>query len=518
MDVVQLWESCLRRLADRMSDQHFQTWIQPIEALRFSEENGSPELTLGAPSPFHARWVQDNFERFLLETTTDVVGQPVQIGYEIIEPEGGREKAPPDRPRTPQSRQRELFAGYVTAQPQGDRRSLPRPEEPSLDEASRQRSGRQRSGEQRGADAEAAMAPPRAPERDVSEAQVERYAGTRINERYTFDNFIQGDCNQLASHAALAIADAPSGGHYNPFFVYGGVGLGKTHLVQAIGNRVLASKQQQRVHYVSSDSFTSQFVAAIQNNRMADFSGFYRAVDVLIVDDIQFFGDKEKTQEEFFHIFNDLYQRGKQIILCADRSPQEIQEVEDRLLSRFRAGLSADMQPPDYETRAAILQHKAENQNLTLAPDVVAFLARSITKNIRDLEGAINKLQIFSETTNTTIDVPVARQILTDFVDGTPTSLNIEDIQKRVASHFDVTVEELLSSSRKREISNARQIAMFFCRRLTSRTHKSIGMRFGGRDHSTVIHACKRVEDMRETDPAYDQRVEDMRQKLQVPA
>jgi chromosomal replication initiator protein len=275
----------------------------------------------------------------------------------------------------------------------------------------------------------------------VDEATRVRCTGSRLNERYTFDNFIRGDCNQLASNAALAIADTPSEANYNPLFIYGGVGLGKTHLVQAIGNHILgATAEPRRVHYVSSDSFTSQFVASIQNNQIPAFKEFYRQVDVLIVDDIQFFSGKEKTQEEFFHIFNDLYQRGKQIILCADRSPQEIQEVEDRLLSRFRVGLSADMQRPDYETRTAILQHKADNQGLMLNGEVVSFLARSITHTIRDLEGAINKLQFLSETAGISIDVPVARQALTDLVDGSTTRIEIEDIQKRVAGHFGITM------------------------------------------------------------------------------
>ena len=342
-----------------------------------------------------------------------------------------------------------------------------------------------------------------------------RHLDSRLKPEYNFESFIEGDCNRLARSASVAIAQNPGGTSFNPFMVYGGVGLGKTHIVQAIGNYVNAGKKPDRVLYVSSEQFTSQFVRSIQENRVSDFSNFYRQIDLLIVDDVQFFGGKEKTQEEFFHVFNELHQTGKQIILCADRPPQEISGIEERLLSRFNWGLSADVKPPDLETRIAILQHKAAKNNVSLHPDVVDFVAERVKANIRQLEGALLKLSAHSSLYRREIDPDAAKEILRDMMDDVQTRLEIEDIQRSVAQYYEVSPELLSAKTRKREIVTARHVAMYFSKQMTSHSLKSIGLRFGGRDHSTVIHACNSVEDRLECEPGFSDQMEEIKKGLE---
>lgn len=342
-----------------------------------------------------------------------------------------------------------------------------------------------------------------------------RVVDSRLKPEYTFDSFIEGDCNRLARSAAVAISQNPGGTSFNPFMVYGGVGLGKTHIVQAIGNHVTQGGKAERVLYVSSEQFTSQFVRSIQENRISDFSNFYRQIDLLIVDDVQFFGGKEKTQEEFFHVFNELHQTGKQIILCADRPPSEISGIEERLLSRFKWGLSADIQPPDLETRIAILQHKSAKHGVSLHPQIIDFVAERVRANIRQLEGALLKLSAHSDLYEQDMDLDAAKEILRDMIDDYQVRLEIEDIQRSVAQFYGVATELLSAKTRKREIVTARHVAMFFSKQLTSHSLKSIGLRFGGRDHSTVIHACNTIEDRIELEPAFREEVGEIKQRLE---
>jgi chromosomal replication initiator protein len=325
----------------------------------------------------------------------------------------------------------------------------------------------------------------------------------QLNKSYRFDNFIVGDGNRLAQSAATAITERPGGTSFNPFLVYGGVGLGKTHLVQAIGNGVAASNPRARVRYVSSEQFTSEFVRCIQNNKAAEFSLYYRQVDVLIVDDVQFFSGKEKTQEEFFHIFNALHQSGKQIILAADRPPREIAGLEERLVSRFQWGLTVDVQPPDYETRLAILQRKAEENGAPIDPEVVEYVAGSVTANIRLLEGALKRLLAQQMVRGGTVGIDEARSVLRDLISEEALTLDLPTIQRTVADYFRISPELLTARTRKREVVQARQVAMYFSKRLTSRSLQYIGEGFGGRDHSTVIHACQVVEDRTDVEVAF---------------
>jgi chromosomal replication initiator protein len=338
---------------------------------------------------------------------------------------------------------------------------------------------------------------------------------SRLNPNYTFERFIEGDCNRLARSAALAIAQNPGGTNYNPFLVYGGVGLGKTHLMQAIGNHLKEKHPDQNVLYVSSERFTSEFVQSIQHNRASEFGQFYRQIDLLIIDDIQFFGGKEKTQEEFFHIFNALHQSGKQIVLSSDRLPREITGIEERLLSRFQWGLTADMQVPELETRTAILNRKADDDGISIDPMVIDFIAENVKTNIRELEGALIRLLAHSTLTGREIDVPMAKSVLADLIKDTRQQLTIESIQRTVCDYFDLPVSLLGAKTRKREVVRARQVAMYLCKQYTQHSLKSIGLNFGGRDHSTVIHAQQSVENQMDTDSTFRRVVQDLQSQIE---
>ncbi|MGB3542403.1 chromosomal replication initiator protein DnaA, partial [Rubrivirga sp.] len=337
-----------------------------------------------------------------------------------------------------------------------------------------------------------------------------------LNDSYTFERFIEGDCNRLARAASWSIAQDPGGTSFNPFLVYGGVGLGKTHLIQAIGNYALANGHAKTVRYVSSEMFTAEFVQSIQTNRIAEFSQFYRAVDVLIVDDVQFFSSKEKTQEEFFHIFNELRQLGKQIVLSADRPPRDIVGIEERLLSRFQWGLIADVQPPEFETRVAILNRRASDDGTQVKPEVIEYIATHVKSNIRELEGALIRLQAHAALTGREIDQELAREVLRDLIKEARPVLTIESIQAVVCEYLGIPEDLVRARTRKREIVQARQVAMFFSKEITNHSLKTIGLHFGGRDHSTVIHAVRSVEDQVDTDPSFREMVSAVKKKLEL--
>jgi len=300
--------------------------------------------------------------------------------------------------------------------------------------------------------------------------------------------------------------------------VYGGVGLGKTHLIHAIGNYARVNSNAESVLYVSSERFTTEFVQSIQRNRISEFSMFYRQIDLLIVDDVQFFSGKEKTQEEFFHIFNALHQSGKQIVLSADRPPREIQGIEERLLSRFQWGLSADVQPPGLETRIAILQRKAEDDGIELPQEVIEFIAHNVKSNIRELEGALIRLLAHSTLHQRDIDIDLAKEVLRDLMQDSKVNLTIEEIQRIVCDYLDIPEDLVRAKTRKREVVRARQIAMYFSKDLTQHSLKTIGLHFGGRDHSTVIHANKTVEDQIETDDQFRSMVDEIGRKIELRA
>lgn len=320
-----------------------------------------------------------------------------------------------------------------------------------------------------------------------------RQSQTLLNPKYTFDSFVVGNNNRFAHAAALAVAESP-GNAYNPLFLYGGVGLGKTHLMQAIGHYILARNSSARVVYVSCEAFLNEMIAALSRKDMAVFKSKYRDVDALMIDDIQFIAGKDQTQEEFFHTFNSLYEAGRQIVITSDRPPKDIATLEDRLRSRFEWGLTADMQPPDLETRMAILKRKADDESLVVPNDVIVFIANQIQSNIRVLEGALIRVIAYSSLVNSEITIDLAKRVLKDIIPmDKPRQLSIEYVQQVVSEHFGLKIDDLKSKSRAKTVAYPRQIAMYVCRELTDSPLARIGEEFGGRDHTTVIHACEKI-------------------------
>lgn len=330
--------------------------------------------------------------------------------------------------------------------------------------------------------------------------QKEESFETYLNEKFTFENFVKGDSNKLAYAGAHAVAESPGKTTFNPLFIYGGVGLGKTHLIQAIGNYVVQKKKVKRVLYTTAEKFTTEFVDSIRRGSTNEFTSFYKKIDLLIIDDIQFLAGKESTTDTFFHIFNSLHHLGKQIILTCDKPPKELSGLDERLISRFQWGLSVDIQPPDLETRIAILIKKCEAFNLEIDSTIIEYIAANITTNIRELEGTLVKLLAKVSLEGREINLDLAREVVKSIATEKRTTLTIEEIQRIVAEFFHLDINSLRAKSRKKEFVGARQIAMYFCKKYTNSSFKTIGLNFGGRDHSTVIHAIQSVEEAMKDD------------------
>jgi chromosomal replication initiator protein len=454
---VSLWEQCKDSLERAVPAQPFNTWIRPVELLDYVVDSESPSLTLSVPDDFHRTWVSRHYTDLLRETMASIDGRPPEIHFRVVRaPINGSasSKVPPASPAA--------AAQIPTSTPS------PAPARPST-----------------------------------------------LNPSYTFDDFIEADCNRLARSAGLAVAERPGATSFNPFLIYGKVGLGKTHLAHAIGNLVADAHPDLDVLYLTSEAFTNCFVHAVQHNMLSEFARSFREIDVLIVDDIQFFSGKEKTQEQFFHLFNDLHQGGAQIVLCADRPPSEIVGVEEKLLSRFRWGLSADVQAPDFETRIAILQRGANRHGLDLPFEVVEYIAANVTDNIRVLEGSLNRILAAQQIDSSPLTLAMIQPLLADVISTskrrTPAAAEIRDT---VAEAYGLTVEQLIGKSRKRPIVDGRHVAMHFCKQMTALSLEAIGRRFGGRDHSTVIHACRAVQARLDTDPSFVIEIERLERRL----
>lgn len=337
---------------------------------------------------------------------------------------------------------------------------------------------------------------------------------TQLNPRYTFENFIEGDSNFFSKAAALAVAEAPGKTRFNPLFIYGPTGLGKTHLIQAAGNFSLTNNRTRRVIYVTSEKFVNDFIFAIKTYKTTDFSSFYRTVDLLLLDDVQFFQGKERTQLEFFHTFNSLYQTGKQIVLTSDRPPKELDDFDNRLISRIGWGLVTDIGPPAYETRLAILQKRSDIDGIPLPDDVADYLASVITDNVRHLESALIRLMAHCSISGTELTLALAKEVLRDQIRPATTTISIEFIQEKVAEYFNLSPDLIIARNRKKEVAWARQMAMYLCTVLTDSTLQSIGLHFGNRDHSTVIHAKNFVGKAMAQDPKVAKDAEQLKLKI----
>ena len=355
-------------------------------------------------------------------------------------------------------------------------------------------------------------------ERSIKKEEKERERpsrNTNLIPKYTFDNFVIGASNQFAHAACVAVANQP-GDHYNPLFIYGGVGLGKTHLVNAIGHHSVTQRPSLKVVYLSSESFMNELIASLRRDKMDEFKRKFRNVDILILDDVQFIAGKERTQEEFFHTFNSLYETHKQIVITSDKFPKEIPGIEDRLRNRFEWGLIADIQPPDMETRVAILQKKAEVEGVQLPHDVAIFLASNIDSNVRELEGSLTRLGAFSSLTKATITVELTKELLRNTLKGAQREITVENIQKTICDYFNIRMGDLKAKRRTQNIALPRQVAMYLCRKHTETSFPGIGDKFGGRDHSTVIHASKTIERKIKEDPHMQKTIEKLERNLNI--
>jgi len=467
-----VWNNCLQIIKDNIPAQSFKTWFEPIKALRL-EGN---VLTIQVPSLFFYEWLEEHYVGLLRKTVKKQLGDEGRLEYNIVV-----EKSSASIP-------------YTTNMPsngngaEGKKQSIPVPVALNKDIKN----------------------PFVIP--GLKKLQVD----PQLNSNYSFENFVEGDCNRLARSAGFAVAGKPGGTSFNPLMIYGGVGLGKTHLAQAIGNEIKRTQPDKLVLYVSCEKFTQQFVDALKNNNINDFVNFYQAMDVLIMDDVHNFAGKEKTQDIFFHIFNHLHQSGRQLIITSDKPPKDLAGLEERLLSRFKWGLSADLQVPDLETRMAILKKKIYTDGIELPGEVIEYVAHNIDNNVRELEGAMISLLAQSTLNKKEIDLGLAKSMLKNFVKNTSREISMEYIQKLVCEYFEVPVEMVKSKTRKREIVQARQISMYLAKSHTKTSLKSIGAFFGGRDHSTVIYACQTVEDLIDTDKKFKSYVADIQKKLKM--
>ena len=474
-----VWQQCLDIIEDNINYQKFRTWFSPIKPVGFEDQ----VLTIQVPSQFFYEWLEEHYYEVLQKTIHKVLGTDGKLEYSILVERSAdefntRSVRLPQQPVAPVPNEQRQNSGLGVESPYPNHIHNP------------------------------FVIP------GVRRVNID----SNLNPNYVFERYIEGDCNKLARSAALAIADKPGNNAFNPFFLYGGVGLGKTHLVQSIGNRVRqAFKDEKNVLYISSESFTNEFVHAIRNNRAREFSMFYRNIDVLIIDDIQFFSGKEKTQEEFFHIFNALHQEGKQIILSSDRAPKDIPDIQERLLSRFNWGLSADLQIPEFETRYAILERKASDNGIDFDAPVLEFIAQNFKSSIRDMEGAIIRLLAASSLQDMDhIDIKLAKTILKDLIKETKVHISIESIQNHVCEYFNLEPNKLREKTRKQEVVEARQIAMYLAKYLTKSSLKTIGLHFGGRDHSTVIHAVTTIAERQKTTPKFQRMVNEIQTRIEL--
>lgn len=448
-----LWNRCLTRLEDELPSQQFNMWIRPLQVT--ASGDGS-ELTLYAPNRFVVDWVRDKF----LERISEVLGE-LQVGS------------------LPQLR---LEVGSSRARPASVAPRQPEPREPERRGAS--------SPESR------TLAP------ELGGAAKHR---SNLNSGFTFPTFVEGKSNRMACAAAQQVAENPASHGYNPLLLYGGVGLGKTHLMHAVGNELHRRNPNAKVVYLHSERFVADMISALRNKTINEFKRFYRSVDALLIDDIQFFAGKEQSQEEFFHTFNALLENGQQIILTCDKFPKEVNGLEERLKSRFGWGLSQPLEPPELETRVAILKKKAEEARVELPDDAAFFIAQRIRSNVRELEGALRRVIAHVRFTGAQIDIGLIKEALKDLIALQARQISIDNIQRTVAEYYKIKVPDLHSPRRTRSVARPRQVAMALSKELTSHSLPEIGDNFGGRDHTTVLHACRKVIQLRESNPEIEE-------------
>ena len=473
-----LWQQCLDALQDELNSQQFNTWVRPLQA----EEGDSGELCLLAPNRFVRDWVNDKYLKRIHELLRELApGKPPKVELSV----GSRRTVSNPRPEG-------AAASPVSAQAQAPGQ-MPSPRAPSVHTPPRGNFAEEREMAGDGAREQA-------PRRNTRQVQVEGSLkhSSGLNPNFTFETFVEGKSNQLARAASRQVSENP-GGAYNPLFLYGGVGLGKTHLMHTVGNHLAKQGgENAKVVYLHSERFVADMVKALQLNAINDFKRFYRSVDALLIDDIQFFAGKERSQEEFFHTFNALLEGGQQMILTSDRYPKEINGVEERLKSRFGWGLTVAIEPPELETRVAILMKKADQAKVDLPHDAAFFIAQKIRSNVRELEGALKKVIADSHFMGRAINQDFIRESLKDLLALQDKQVGVDNIQRTVAEYYKIKISDLHSKRRSRSVARPRQVAMALAKELTNHSLPEIGDAFGGRDHTTVLHACRKVASLRE--------------------
>ncbi len=462
MDTVEkniAWDRILKGIEERVNIQSFNTWFRPLSL----DDLNDHSLVISVPRPYFSSWLEEHYLPLIQSVCSSVLGHDTVVRFttrEINDDPQTNEKLDiqniQNNNSTSHDTNNHLFFDQLT-----------------------------------------------------------------INPRFTFNSFVVGHSNQFAYAAAKAVADNPGATAFNPLVIYGGVGLGKTHILQAMAQHFLSSKgfdpSFHRVIYVSSEKFTMDFILSLQNKLTHQYSKYYRTASLLLVDDIQFFNNKERTQEEFFHIFNDLHQKGKQIVLTMDCPPSQLKGLADRLINRFQWGLVTDIQPPDFETRIAILKKKAETDGVFLDNSIAEFIAENITSNIRELEGSLIRLLAYSSLHGADISLEMAADVLGDTIRKTSRFITIESVQKLVSEHFNITRDLISGESRRKEVALARHIAIYLSKQFTASSLKTIGLHFGGRDHSTVIHSIKYIERRIEEDPLFAKDISSLSQRVKNP-
>jgi len=466
-----VWNECLSFIRDNIKPQAYKTWFEPIKPVKLSGE----ALTIQVPSKFFYEWLEEHYIKLLRVALVRQLGKDAKLIYDV-RMENNYSSTNPHTVKIPSSNRNPINPQGVTVPIDVNKRELKNP----------------------------FVIP------GIQKVKIE----SQLNPNYNFQSFVEGDSNRLARSAGMAVANKPGGTSFNPLLIYGGVGLGKTHIAHAIGVEIKDKYPDKTVLYISSEKFTQQYIDSVKNNTRNDFIHFYQMIDVLIIDDVQFLSGKTGTQDVFFHIFNHLHQNGKQVILTSDKAPVDMQDIEQRLLSRFKWGLSAELQSPDYETRVAILRNKLFRDGVEMPDEIVEYIAKHIKSNVRELEGVLISMIAQASFNRKEFTLMLTKQIVDKFVKNTKREVSIEYIQKVVSNYFELDVATLQSKTRKRHIVQARQLAMYFAKRMTKASLASIGSQIGKRDHATVLHACKTVDNLTETDKQFRKYVEDLTKKL----
>lgn len=468
-----VWKNCLSFIKDNIQPQAYKTWFEPIVAIKLTDHS----LSIQVPSKFFYEWLEEHYVKILKVALTKELGDHAKLVY-IIKMENTYGNNQPFTEKIPSANRSAIKSQQANIPLKNKNPELKNP----------------------------FVIP------GIRNIKIE----SQLNPVYSFENFLEGDSNRLARNAGIAVANKPGGTSFNPLLIFGGVGLGKTHLAHAIGVDVKDKYPEKTVLYISAEKFTQQYIESVKKNNRNDFIHFYQIIDVLIIDDVQFLSGKSGTQDVFFHIFNHLHQNGKQVILTSDKAPVDMQDIEQRLLSRFKWGLSAELQKPDFETRVSIVKNKLYRDGVEMSEEVIDYIAKNIKTNVRELEGAIISLIAQSSFNKKEITIGLAKEIVEKFVKNTKREVSIDYIQKVVSDYFQMDVDTLQSKTRKRHIVQARQLAMFFAKKFTKASLASIGSQIGQRDHATVLHACKTVDNLSSTDKQFRKYVEDLTKKLSV--